>query len=153
MHHYNKRIIDKLTSLSSVKLYKLEDISNEWFYTGECIDNGGGAETEDNYLEYICELCEHKNIRFHFIIRNDINDNELKVGSTCITKFSIKGHDLSGNLIEGKILQKKMQRDVASVKAKQKIIQKENSISALRILYKNAIMLIRKKSHQLPINI
>lgn len=62
----------------------------EWFYTGEIIDYHLPTE--------MCELCEKDELRYHFEIRNKI-DNYLLVGSKCIEKFDITVTDGDGNEI------------------------------------------------------
>lgn len=36
---------------------------------------------------YVCELCDQKNIKTLFLIRNEQNDNEYWVGSSCVKEF------------------------------------------------------------------
>ena len=67
--------------------------AEEWEFTGNVIDH----EVTDR----TCELCEGENLRYHFEIKNKDNNNELMVGSTCITKFDITIWDDQGNEILG----------------------------------------------------
>ena len=68
--------------------------AKEWEFTGKVIDH----EVTDRR----CELCEGENLRYHFEIKNKGNNNELMVGSTCITKFDITVWDDRGNEVFGK---------------------------------------------------
>ena len=61
----------------------------EWFYTGNTID----LEAP----EAQCELCDHPDIRYQFIIQNEYTGNELLIGSECITKFDIRAVDEWGD--------------------------------------------------------
>jgi hypothetical protein len=73
---------------------------NEWYFTDEIIDNNDFIEIDE--IRPSCELCEHEDLRWQFTIKNDLNNNELKVGSTCINQFDIVLIDNNGNKIYGK---------------------------------------------------
>lgn len=73
----------------------------EWLYKG----------LEDNeYCEAECELCNHEEIRYEYIIKNKLNNNILVVGSECIKKFTddfkTDFYDVEGNLVNEKRLKK-----------------------------------------------
>jgi hypothetical protein len=59
-----------------------EAIKNEWYFEGRAIDLG--------YPSADCELCNHEAIRYQFEIHNQITDNKLLIGSSCIKRFGIK---------------------------------------------------------------
>lgn len=50
----------------------------EWVYVG-LFDN--------EEADFDCQLCGHKEIRYEYTIQNGFNQNEMIVGSSCITKF------------------------------------------------------------------
>lgn len=60
----------------------------EWVFTGEIVDHETPSE--------ICELCEKDELRYHFEIKNKL-DQSLWVGSKCIEKFDITIFDENGN--------------------------------------------------------
>jgi hypothetical protein len=59
----------------------------EWHFTGEILT--------DIDAEMICELCEHKDLKYQYQIVNKI-ENSLLVGSSCIAKFDIYVQDEEG---------------------------------------------------------
>ncbi|MDU5654014.1 MAG: hypothetical protein E6030_11565 [Staphylococcus epidermidis] len=69
---------------------------------------------EDNQTtDKNCELCDHPNIRYEYLVENQINQNTLIVGSRCIEKFidnlaedSLYLHDDSGNYVDKKRVSK-----------------------------------------------
>ena len=75
----------------------------EWVYTGDMYDLE--APSED------CELCEHPDIRYQFKIINQLNANELLVGSECINKFEISATDERGRILSTEESKRKVQRD------------------------------------------
>lgn len=50
----------------------------EWIYVG-LFDN--------EEADFDCQLCGHKEIRYEYTIINELNQNKMIVGSSCITKF------------------------------------------------------------------
>ena len=68
--------------------------AKEWEFSGKVIDH--------EVVDMRCELCAGENLRYHFEIKNKVNNNELMVGSTCITKFDITVWDNQGNEILGR---------------------------------------------------
>ena len=69
--------IKNLLPLSNAQDFKTA--LKEWETTGETIDHGDATKT--------CKLCEHEYLRYHFRILNSITNQELWVGSSCITRF------------------------------------------------------------------
>ncbi|MCI5196037.1 MAG: hypothetical protein D3919_07365 [Candidatus Electrothrix sp. AW5] len=64
----------------------------EWQFEGDVIDHEFPTET--------CELCEHKELRYHYKIYNSETENQLWVGSSCILRFQeIYIYDVEGNSI------------------------------------------------------
>ena len=72
-----KRSIANLIPLSRADIFT--DACREWVFNGEVVDYGGATEQ--------CELCEHEELRYHFLIKNALKENELWVGSSCILRF------------------------------------------------------------------
>jgi hypothetical protein len=72
----------------------------EWFFYHEVIDNN--EYTGDTILKPSCELCEHEDLRWQFVIYNINNNNQLKVGSSCIKQFNITLMEKDGRKIYGK---------------------------------------------------
>ena len=81
---------DSLLPLSEEK-HNFSFALKEWEFTGECIDYDTPCG--------ICSLCLHEALRYHFEIRNIINNNSLWVGSKCISRFDITVQDEHGNEI------------------------------------------------------
>jgi hypothetical protein len=73
---------------------------NEWYFYNEVIDNNDFLDV--NISKPSCELCEHEDLRWQFVIYNIHNNNQLKVGSSCIKQFNIALMDKNGNKIYGK---------------------------------------------------
>lgn len=67
--------------------YDVKDIKKslmkEWHFTDRVVDNGKGNKTT-------CEYCQHQEIRYKYICKNNINGNMLELGSVCV-----------GNIIHG----------------------------------------------------
>lgn len=75
----------------------------EWYYTGDCYDLEEPAAD--------CELCDHPNIRYQFVIRNDGTGHELLVGSECITRFGLTAIDESGRKLNAEQAGQKVRKD------------------------------------------
>jgi hypothetical protein len=73
---------------------------NEWFFYNEVIDNNEFDDTD--IPRPSCDLCEHEDLRWQFIIYNVNNKNQLKVGSSCIKQFNIALMEKDGRKIYGK---------------------------------------------------
>lgn len=72
-----KRVISNLTQ-QSVEKRNFSKARQEWIYLG----------LEDNEIcDMDCELCDHEEIRYEYRIQNQLNSNEMVVGSSCIEKF------------------------------------------------------------------
>ncbi len=72
-----KRVISNLTQ-QSVEKRNFSKARQEWIYLG----------LEDNETcDMDCELCDHEEIRYEYRIQNQLNSNEMVVGSSCIEKF------------------------------------------------------------------
>ncbi|MGJ4734783.1 hypothetical protein [Leptospira levettii] len=82
---------------------KLDKALSEWIYTGEMNDLEEADET--------CQLCDHPNIRYQFLIRNIHTQNYLWIGSECITKFNIHATDESGNVLDKQETLDKVRKD------------------------------------------
>ncbi|HDR4427065.1 TPA: hypothetical protein QCP92_002667 [Bacillus cereus] len=75
---------------------------------------------EDNeYCEAECELCNHEEIRYEYIIKNKLNNNIMVVGSECIKKFTddfkTDFYDIEGNLVSEKRLTKDKKEYLKSI--------------------------------------
>ena len=77
-----------------------EKALNEWHFYNEVIDNNSIYDI--NGLKPSCELCEREDLRWQFVIFNVNNNNQLKVGSSCIKQFNVALMDNYGNKIYGK---------------------------------------------------
>ncbi len=76
----------------------------EWTYDGEMYDLETPHET--------CELCDHPDIRFQFVIENRHNKNRLLIGSECVTRFGgIRVLDQDGNALSSTEAKKKVSKD------------------------------------------
>jgi len=73
---------------------------NEWYFNHEVIDNNEFADENDSRPS--CELCEHEDLRWQFVLYNVNNGNQLKVGSSCIKQFNIALLEKDGRKIYGK---------------------------------------------------
>lgn len=87
----------------SVNKQNFRAMLNEWFYNGESYDLEEPCEA--------CELCGYREIRYQFTIQNRLNNNELLVGSECITRFDLSGIGENGEYIAPQQTQKRVHRD------------------------------------------
>jgi hypothetical protein len=85
---------------NSLEKRNYEIALTEWYFNDEIIDNN--EYLENNCSRPSCELCEHEDLRWQFIIYNVNNDNQLKVGSSCIKQFDIALIKNDGKKIFGK---------------------------------------------------
>lgn len=112
----------------------LPEAFNEWRFTG--------AVTDHEIAEETCELCEQENVRYHFTIDNQYNQNSLEVGSHCILKFDVAVYDDYGRLLSGDDprkhldkLTKKMQLE-SCLRALEKLASvEENPILTSALIY------------------
>lgn len=140
MQHYTQRVMDSILPLSVGDT--LPKAFEEWTVTENVVDH----ETPDE----ICELCGQESLRYHFEIRNSLNDNRLWVGSQCILKFGLSvfedGRVLSPGDAKKKVhrIMAQMQQD-ACIRALQRVAAAEkNEILA------NAIEYFRKHKYLSP---
>jgi hypothetical protein len=99
MEKYEEKCIINLFK-NSVEKEDYEIALNEWVFYHEVIDNNELIEV--NASKPSCELCEHEDLRWQFVIYNIINNNQLKVGSSCIKQFNIGLVEKDGRKIYGK---------------------------------------------------
>jgi hypothetical protein len=87
--HYNQRVARNLLHLSLEKS-NLATAQREWEYARHSKEVSGEA----------CELCEHPELLYKFLVVNKKTQANLWVGSSCITRFNIavvhEGRRLSG---------------------------------------------------------
>lgn len=63
----------------------LPEAFREWSFTDTVEDH---EEAEE-----VCQLCDQEQLRYHFLIRNELTSHELWIGSRCILKFGISVYD------------------------------------------------------------
>jgi hypothetical protein len=85
---------------NSIEKENYENAINEWHFYHEVIDNNEFIDI--NVSRPSCELCEHEDLRWQFVIYNINNDRQLKVGSSCIKQFNIALVEKDGRKIYGK---------------------------------------------------
>jgi hypothetical protein len=79
MQGYTQRVCESILPLSVSD--RLPEAFKEWHVTEEIHDHGDAIAT--------CELCGQEELRYHFLIENDLTQHELWVGSHCILKFDV----------------------------------------------------------------
>jgi hypothetical protein len=99
MENYSEKCKKNLLEYSLEK-GNYEIALNEWYFYNEVIDNNEFLDV--NILKPSCELCEHEDLRWQFVIYNVNNNNQLKVGSSCIKQFNIALMEKNGNKIYGR---------------------------------------------------
>jgi len=99
MENYSEKCKKNLLKYSKEK-ENYEIAISEWYFNHEVIDNN--EFTEENISKPSCELCEHEDLRWQFVIYNANNGNKLKVGSSCIKQFNIALLEKDGRKIYGK---------------------------------------------------
>jgi len=97
----------------------------EWLYTGEMHDL---EEAEE-----FCELCNHPNIRYQFLIENSYSLNALWIGSECINKFQILAIDQSGQVLNESQTKEKVAKDRRKLITDAKEKSMINSLIALSV--------------------
>jgi hypothetical protein len=85
---------------NSIEKESYENAINEWHFYHEVIDNN--EFTDIDVSRPSCELCEHEDLRWQFVIYNNNNGRQLKVGSSCIKQFNIALVEKDGRKIYGK---------------------------------------------------
>lgn len=99
----SKNLLEK-----SIEKNNYEIALREWYFLNEVIDNNEHYHTDARGVlsgqntRPSCELCEHEDLRWQFVIYNTHNKNSLKVGSSCIKQFDVALIDNNGNKIYGK---------------------------------------------------
>jgi len=101
----------------------LELALKEWEHTGKVIDHGAAVE--------VCQLCEHRQLRYHFEIHNSHTAKTLMVGSRCIKKFDITVFDDEGNELKSEDKVRWLRQEIYNR-------QKEMMLDSLRELWSNA---------------
>lgn len=139
MEHYLQRVKETLLPLSVSK--EIKEAIEEWQFTGETVDYEEAIE--------ICLLCYKENLRYHYRIANNLTNNQLWVGSKCITKFGIPVYDENGKRLSIKeaeslfnTLQNKMRLD-SCIKTLEDLAKKENNdilTNALTYYKKNGVL-------------
>ena len=99
MKKYSEKCKENLLKYS-LENKNYEITLNEWYFYNEVIDNNEFIDV--NISKPSCELCEHEDLRWQFVIYNIHNNNQIKVGSSCIKQFNIALMDKNGNKIYGK---------------------------------------------------
>jgi hypothetical protein len=105
----------------------------EWYFFYEVIDNNELFEI--NVSRPSCELCEHEDLRWQFVIYNVNNNNQLKVGSSCIKQFNVALLDKNGNKIYGNERNSKINKLITlqRIKSSNKItFQKLNDLCKMK---------------------
>jgi len=103
----------------------------EWHFDGTVIDNNDGMEIDEERPS--CELCEHEDLRWQFIIINKYTSISLRVGSTCIKQFDIVLIEKSGYRSTGEERNRKIDKSIYD-KHKEAIFN--NVLEALRTLWR-----------------
>jgi len=85
---------------NSIEKENYKTAINEWHFFHDVIDNNEFIEMDNSRPS--CELCEHEDLRWQFVIINANNNNQLKVGSSCIKQFNIALLEKDGRKIYGK---------------------------------------------------
>lgn len=130
MNIWLKNSIKNLLELSEEK-ENFTKATKEWFYTGEILDYHIPTE--------MCELCEKEELRYHFEIRNRL-DNFLLVGSKCIEKFDITVSDNEGNEIrENKNIYLQKQARIRHVEQALNFLSKSNPTGMIKGISKREL--------------
>jgi hypothetical protein len=124
-------MLQEIYSLISVEKDDYKKAIKEWYFTDEVIDNNEDGEIDE--IRPSCELCEHEDLRWQFIIKNMNNNNYLKVGSTCIKQFDIVLIDKHGNKKYGDERDSNLERAINKKRAEAAF---NNVLETLRTLWK-----------------
>lgn len=122
MNRWRKAAITNLLA-DSEEQDNFEQAVTEWRSTGVC------KRTSESHTS--CELCEQERLAFHFQIENELNGNQILVGSSCITKFNIAVYNPSGQRLSGKALKIHFREKIEGAK-------QEAMLDELRCLYRSA---------------
>jgi len=120
MKQYLEKCKKNLLKYSKEKV-NYEIAINEWHFNQEVIDNYEFFDI--NTPRPSCELCEHEDLRWQFVIYNENNNNQLKVGSSCIKQFNIALLEKDGRKIYGKDRNSKIKKliELARINSSNKI--------------------------------
>jgi hypothetical protein len=122
MSNFPQRVRDNILPLSENET--VADAFDEWVFAEETIDHEECVE--------ICQLCEQEDLRYHFLIENELNGNQLWVGSQCILRFDVgvfeQGRKLSPKDAKKKLnrIYQRMRFEVC-IKAIERVVAKENN--------------------------
>ncbi|EPW6854196.1 hypothetical protein ACWOVA_004441 [Vibrio parahaemolyticus] len=115
-----ERTIANLVPLSKADIFS--NACKEWIFSGEVVDYGEATEQ-----------CEHDELRYHFLIENGCNSNQLWVGSSCILRF------------EEIVVLDENERELLDQKERKKVLDKalkakqiDSSLDPLRALWRVA---------------
>lgn len=82
----------------SIEKYSLDIALEEWYFD----------HMEDNIeADSTCQLCDHFQIRYKFLITNHVTKKQLYVGSECILRFEDENYSLkdeNGNFVDNDTL-------------------------------------------------
>jgi hypothetical protein len=106
-----KRVEKNVLPLS-VEKKDLAKALKEWHYNGEYCD------LEEPTA--ICQLCDHRHIRFQFTIENPDTVKKLLVGSKCIVRFGIPAVDSQLGRLSAEATEQKLSRDRSKMIAETK---------------------------------
>lgn len=105
---------------------EFQEALKEWFFTGEVKDYQEPCED--------CQMCEHPELRYHFLIKNRLSEKILWVGSSCILKFEgIDVFNEDESLAKGKEREKRLHKVLSELKKEH---AKEQALEPLRLLWK-----------------
>lgn len=122
MSNFPQRVRDNILPLSENET--VTEAFDEWVFAEETIDHEQPVE--------VCQLCEQEDLRYHFLIENELNGNQLWVGSQCILRFEVGvfegGRKLSPKDAKRKLNQiyQRMRFD-ACIKALERVVATENN--------------------------
>jgi hypothetical protein len=106
-----------------------EAIKSEWFFEGVAYDLG--------YPSVDCQLCNHEAIRYQFQIHNQLTDNTLLIGSSCIQRFGIKYKNEDGTTYTMDATMREVKKSLKQAIIIRKKYCKNRAIDDLNLLRKN----------------
>ncbi len=90
---YGKFMNDEIEGKNYKKLFKIVTSNSKAKIWNEAVKEWDIDKKYDNGIADDSCTCSHENIRYVFIIKNINTDRNLKIGSTCISKFGRKELD------------------------------------------------------------
>jgi len=122
MSNFPQRVRDNILPLSENAT--VAEAFDEWLFAEETIDHEQCVE--------VCQLCEQEDLRYHFLIENELNGNQLWVGSQCILRFEVgvleQGRRLSLQDAKKKLSRVYQQmRFDACIRALERLVVSENN--------------------------